>query len=53
MGSRRRPRSHESRVLTGALALGLPAIAVSQWLLWTGDYPLRTRLTFTLLAVGA
>jgi PAS domain S-box-containing protein len=53
MGSRRRPRSHESRVLTGALALGLPAIAVSLWLLWTGDYPLRTRLTFTLLAVGA
>ena len=53
MGSRRRPRSHESRVLTGALALGLPAIAVSLWLLWAGDYPLRTRLTFTLLAVGA
>ncbi len=53
MGSRPRPRSHESRVLTGALALGLPAIAVSLWLLWTGDHPLRTRLTLTLLAVGA
>ena len=23
------------------------------WLLWTGDYPLRTQLTFTLIAVGA
>ena len=52
MGSRRRPRSHESRVLTGALGLGLPAIVVLSWLLWTGDYPLRTQLTFTLLTAG-
>lgn len=53
MGSRRRSRSHESRVFTGALGLGLPAIAVASWLLWTGDYPLRTQLTFTLIPVGA
>src|SRR5918994_1316694 len=53
MASRRRPRSHESHVLTGALGLGVPAIAVAGWLLWTGDYPLRTQLTFTLIAVGA
>ncbi len=52
MGSRRRPRSHESRVFTGALGLALPGIVVSGWLLWTGDYPLRTRLTFTLVAAG-
>jgi len=53
MASRRRPRSHESQVFTGALAFGAPAIAVAGWLLWTGDYPLRTQLTFTLIAVGA
>jgi nitrogen fixation/metabolism regulation signal transduction histidine kinase len=52
MGSRRRARSHESRILTAALGFGLPAIAVSSWLLWTGDHPLRTQLTFTLLPVG-
>ena len=52
MGSRRRTRSHESRVLTGALGCGLPALLVSSWLLWTGDYPLRTQLTFTLIPVG-
>jgi PAS domain S-box-containing protein len=54
MGSRRRrSRSHESRVFTGALAAGLPAIVVASWVLWTGDYPLRVRLTFTLFAAGA
>ena len=26
---------------------------MSQWLLWTGDHPLRVRLTFSLFAVGA
>jgi two-component system nitrogen regulation sensor histidine kinase NtrY len=51
--SRRRSRSHESRVFTGALAAGLPAVVVASWLLWTGDYPLRVQLTFTLLAAGA
>ncbi len=51
--SRRRPRSHESRVFTGALAAGLPAVLVAVWLLWSGEYALRVRLTFTLIAVGA
>ena len=50
---RGRPRSHESRVFTGALLAGLPAVVVACWLLWTGAYPLRVRLTFSLLAVGA
>jgi two-component system, NtrC family, nitrogen regulation sensor histidine kinase NtrY len=50
--SRKRPRSHESRVFTAALAAGLPAVVVAGWLLWTGDYPLRVRLTFSLLAAG-
>src|ERR671918_468390 len=54
MGSSpKRPRSHESRVFTGALAAGLPAVVVASWLLWTGEYPLRVQLTFTLLAAGA
>jgi nitrogen fixation/metabolism regulation signal transduction histidine kinase len=51
--SRRRPRTHESRVFTGALAAGLPAVALAAWLLWRGDFPLRVRLTFTLFVVGA
>ena len=50
---RGRPRSHESRVFTGALLAGLPAVVVACWLLWTGDHPMRVRLTFSLLAVGA
>ena len=54
MGSnRRRPATHESRVFTGALAAGLPAVLLAVWLLWTGAYALRVRLTFTLIAVGA
>ncbi len=52
VSSRKRPRSHESRVFTAALAAGLPAVVVAGWLLWAGDYPLRVRLTFTLLAAG-
>ena len=51
--SRKRARTHESKVFTGVLAAGLPALLVAEWLLWTGDHPLRVRLTFTLLAVGA
>src|SRR4026209_1243435 len=50
---RGRPRSHESRVFTGALLAGLPAVVVACWLLWTVAYPMRVRLTFSLLAVGA
>jgi nitrogen fixation/metabolism regulation signal transduction histidine kinase len=50
---RGRPRSHESRVFTASLGAGLPAVLVACWLLWTGDHPLRARLTFTLFAAGA
>ena len=39
-------------MFTAALAAGLPAVAVAGWLLWAGDYPLRVRLTFILLAAG-
>ena len=53
MGSeRKRPRSHESRIFTTVLAAGLPAVLVACWLLWTGEHPLRVRLTFSLFAVG-
>ncbi len=47
------PAGHESRVFRVALAGGLPAVALACWLLWSGDHPLRVRLTFGLLAVGA
>ena len=54
MGSERKRRAtHESRIFTAALIGGLPAVAVGCWLLWTGDHPLRVRLTFSLFAVGA
>ncbi|HWB40830.1 MAG TPA: ATP-binding protein [Gemmatimonadales bacterium] len=40
-------------MFTGALGAGLPAVLAAGWLLWAGDYPLRVRLTFLLVAVGA
>src|SRR6185312_6496708 len=54
MGSdrRHRPAGHESRVFRAALLAGLPAVLVACWLLWTGDHPLRIRVTFTLLVLG-
>src|SRR5829696_6127106 len=50
---RRRPAGHESRVFAAVLLSGLPAIALACGLLWTGDHPLRTKVTFTLLVAGA
>ena len=50
---RHRPAGHESRVFRAALAAGLPAVVVALWLLWTGVHPLRVRVTFSLIAVGA
>lgn len=47
-----RPAGHESRVFRVALAGGLPAVALCGWLLWSGDYTLRFRLTFALIAAG-
>src|SRR4029078_3650857 len=54
MGSdRSRSPSHENRVFYSALLGGLPAVAIAGWFLWTGDYPLRVRITFGALAVGS
>ncbi|HYC33871.1 MAG TPA: hypothetical protein VEB59_16390, partial [Gemmatimonadales bacterium] len=50
---RRHGPSHESRIFTAVLWAGLPAVLVACWLLWTGDHPLRVRLTFSLIALGA
>ena len=50
---RHRPAGHESRVYRVALLAGLPAVAIALWLLWTGDRPLRVRVTFSLVVVGA
>jgi two-component system nitrogen regulation sensor histidine kinase NtrY len=54
MGSdrRHRPAGHESRIFRAALLAGLPATAIALWLLWTGDHPLRVRVTFSLIAAG-
>jgi two-component system nitrogen regulation sensor histidine kinase NtrY len=49
----RRPPNHERRVFQIALVAGLPAVVSAGWLLWTGDHPLRVRLTVTLIVVGA
>jgi nitrogen fixation/metabolism regulation signal transduction histidine kinase len=49
---RRRGPTHESRIFNAVLGAGLPAVVVACWLLWTGDHPLRVRLTFSLIAVG-
>jgi two-component system, NtrC family, nitrogen regulation sensor histidine kinase NtrY len=48
----RHPPKHERRVFHLALVAGLPAVVSAGWLLWSGDHPLRVRLTVTLLVVG-
>ena len=53
MASERSRPTHESRIFTAVLAAGLPAVLVACWMLWTGDHPLRVRLTFSLFAIGA
>jgi two-component system nitrogen regulation sensor histidine kinase NtrY len=55
MGSdrRRRPAGHESRIFIAALLAGLPAVLLASWLLWTGPQPLRTKVTLSLIIVGA
>ncbi|MGN6391582.1 MAG: sensor histidine kinase [Gemmatimonadales bacterium] len=54
MGSdrRHRPAGHESRVFLAALAAGLPAVLVAEWLLWTEDHSLRVQVTGSLMVVG-
>jgi nitrogen fixation/metabolism regulation signal transduction histidine kinase len=39
---------HDARVFLTALASGSPAVAVSLVLLWTGEHPLKVRLTLTV-----
>ena len=47
-----RPAGHETRVFRVALGGGLPAVVLACWLLWSGNHPLRVKLTFGLLVVG-
>jgi two-component system, NtrC family, nitrogen regulation sensor histidine kinase NtrY len=49
----RRPPNHERRVFYIALLAGLPGVVSAGWLLWTGDHPMRVRLTAMLIVVGA
>ena len=49
---RHRPAGHESRVFLAALAAGLPAVLVAEWLLWTEDHSLRVQVTGSLMVVG-
>ena len=43
---------HERRVALSALAAGLPAVIISEVLLWTGDHTPKVQWTLTLLIVG-
>lgn len=43
--------AHERRIQLTAIALGLPAIAVSLWILWTGDYTPKVQWTSTAILV--
>jgi nitrogen fixation/metabolism regulation signal transduction histidine kinase len=44
--------SHERQVTRLALAAPLPALGVALWLLWSGQFALRTQWTISLLLVG-
>jgi two-component system, NtrC family, nitrogen regulation sensor histidine kinase NtrY len=50
---RKRPPSHDRRIFYSALAAGAPAVALSCWLLWSTDHPLRVQVTFTIISAGA
>ncbi len=52
MAPRKHRLAHEQRIFIYALASGLPAIVIATILLFTGDFPLRTQLTFGLLMFG-
>lgn len=43
---------HERRVAFAALAAGLPAVIVSEVLLWTGDFTSKVQWTLTLIVIG-
>lgn len=42
----------QNKVLLLALLAGLPAVAVSMIILWSGDYTVKVQLTLTVLIVG-
>lgn len=44
--------SHERQVLLLALLAGLPAVVVSLWMLWGGDYTPKVQWTLTILILG-
>jgi PAS domain S-box-containing protein len=44
--------SHERQVTRLAIAAPAPALAVAFWLLWRGDFALRTQVTVTVLLLG-
>src|SRR4051812_28347937 len=50
---RKRPPSHDRRIFYSVLAAGAPAVALSCWLLWSTDHPLRVEVTFTIIIAGA
>src|SRR5438477_10425587 len=43
---------YEQRLLTLAVATGLPAVALALLLLWGGDYATRTQWTLTVLLIS-
>jgi len=44
---------HEGRILLLALAAGLPAVAVSMWIIWTHDYQPKEQWTLSVVILGA
>ncbi len=46
---KQRRLSHEQRIFFETLAAGLPAVFVSMFLLWTGDYTPKVQWTLTLV----
>ena len=49
---RRRRLYHDQRILLLALLAGLPAIVVTLFLLWFGDYSPKVQWTLTLVVIG-
>ncbi len=52
----RQPRfriAHEDRILLFAIASGLPATAVSMFMLWSGDYSAKVQWTISTLLLGS
>ncbi len=43
--------AHERRIQFAALAAGLPAVAASMWILWTGDYSSKVQWTLTAVII--